>query len=108
MAFITVKKEGSSIIADFGVYSLFNGVTKRSYSIHDVTKAELYNPGTSPDESFVDVFMGTEPYEEWRCTYDTTYEGSELFIVESIDAGGSPSTPSSNEDLFALINLLRG
>lgn len=101
MANIVITKSGNSIIVDFGVYQGSPDVDgrKASYKHEDISIVWI-----AKDDSKITVKMKDAITTiEWPLTYDSTYSGNELFIVDSVDG----VAPTSNEDLFDKITALR-
>jgi hypothetical protein len=99
MANIVITKTGNSIVVDMGVYGLNVGFTKASYLASDIVELNLRT-------NSVDVMMrDSHGNSNWSLTYDSTYGGNELFIVDSVNGTGSLSSESQ---LFDLITALRG
>jgi hypothetical protein len=99
MANIVITKSGNSIIVDFGDYSSVIGCDKRSFDIRDVSEA-----GYCSSDDFVDVMMrDSHGVRRWVLTWDSSYSGSEKFIVDSVDG----VAPTSQSDLFDKVTALR-
>lgn len=102
MAGITIVTTGNSFVVDFGVYvasDLINTV-KQSYFTNDIIEVGLIT-----DLSSVFVMMrDSDGLPMWGVTYDSTYTGQDLFIIDSIDG----IAPLSQLDLFNKLTALRG
>jgi hypothetical protein len=100
MANIVITKSGNSIIVDFGDYDLSPTIDgrKASYKVDDISIIWI-----DKDDSFVTVRMKDAiTIKEWPLTYDNTYSGSDLFIVDTVDG----VAPVSNDDLFDKLTAL--
>ena len=99
MAKIEITRIGNSVVVEFNDYAVFTGVEKRSYDCRDIVELERPN-----DEDCLVVMMrDAHEGNKWVVTYDSTYEGDQYFIVDSVDG----VEPTDNNDLFTKINALR-
>ena len=98
MANLVITKSGSSVIVDFGVYTVADtkvDMTKGSYHIAHIDEVKLYSDHVRVEMDGI--------REDWLITYDSAYAGTEFFIVDSV-AGVAPTSES---DLFDKITALR-
>lgn len=97
MANIVTTSSGNSVTVAFNDYSTTVGATKRSYDIRDIVEVEL-------GSDYVQVLMrDSHGNNTWMLTYDSTYSGSQRFIVDTVNS----VAPSSESDLFDKITALR-
>jgi len=101
MAKVTVVKSGNSVRINFNDYgSLANINSKyRSFDVRDIVEIEM-----PYDESHIHVVMrDAHEIRQWDITWDSTYAGSDYFIIDSVDA----APPTSQADLFDKLEALR-
>ena len=109
MAKVTVEKKNSnSVRVNFGDYASHKNINAkcRSYDIRDIVEIE-----NEYDESFIEVTMRDAHGKRiWTLTYDQSYAGNQHFIVDSVDTGdgSGAQTPSNQQELFDLLEELRG
>jgi len=101
MANIVITKSGNSIIVDFGVYVNSADVDgrKASYKVEDISIIWI----EKDDSRLVVKMKDAITTREWPLTHDDTYQGNELFIVDTVDG----VQPSSMDDLFDKLTALR-
>lgn len=102
MANIAITKTGNSLIIDFGDYSSSDSVDSSysSYDTRDIVEVDLLK-----DNSHVLVMMrDSHQVNQWNITFDSSYSGSDYFIVDSVEG----VAPSTQKDLFDKITALRG
>lgn len=100
MANIVITTSGNSIIVTFNNYSSVVNADKKSYNKSDIVEVILNESSAN-----VSVLMrDANGVRVWELTYDSTYSGSEFFIVDTV----SGVSPTSESDLFDKITALRG
>lgn len=95
MSFAKITKTGQSIFVDTGVYVAINGIIENTYGVDSMSQIELFTDR-------VRIYLNLTN-EIWDITYDQTYTGDQLFIVESVEG----VEPVSNKDLFDKMAALR-
>jgi len=101
MANISVTKSGNSIIVDFGDYVNSDKIdySKTSYLLADLVQISLVKDGSHIELKMKDAHIRLR----WLLTYDSTYSGTEFFIVDTVEG----VSPTSESDLFDKLTSLR-
>ena len=106
---ITIQKKNSnSFRVNFNDYSSNENINSktRSYCTCDIVELEL-----NYSEDHINVQMrDTHEVRQWDVTYDSTYNGTDFFIIDSVDLndGNGSQAPQTQLELFDLLESLRG
>ena len=100
MANIVITKSGNSIIVDFGDYYSSDNVDNEnaSYRVYDIVEV-----GYNADRVVI-MMRNAHGIRSWDVTWDSTYTGSDYFIIDLVET----VAPTSQLDLFDKITALRG